>query len=171
MEGDNTILNLMVARNLVTDFRRGLKGKGLVKALGWVSKGVNMATQTGPLKSRDSSSEKLTSVDFLSQAMKFKADRLRLSLGRRVRSRLTDGSTLFDSLNDCQDHCLFLARAYCEEKIYRCLRNVTESCPPGWDQRVLTQLLNLFALSRLEQDSGWFLEQGFLKKHLQNQSQ
>lgn len=162
MEGDNTVLHLMVARNLVTDFRRGLDGKGLVKALGWVSKGVNLATQTGPLKSRDSSTEKLTSVEFLSQAMKFKRDRLRLSLGRRIRSRLNDGIDVFDAFNACQDHGLFLSRAYCEEKVFRTLRNVVESCPPGWDQRVLSQILNLYALSCLESDSGWYLEQGFL---------
>jgi acyl-CoA oxidase len=163
MEGDNTVLDLMVARNLLVDFRRGLDQSKVLKALSWVGQSVNLAAQTNPLKSRDASSEKITSQEFLTGALRFRKDRLRYSLGRRVHARVTDGLSLFDALNDCQAHCLSLSVAYCEDKIYRCLRNLMESCPPGWDRRVMTHTLNLFALSRLEADKGWFLEQGYLK--------
>lgn len=162
MEGDNTVLDLMVARNLLLDFRRGLDASKVVKALAWVGKSVNMAAQTSPLKSRDASTDNITSQEFMSKALRFRKDRLRLSLARRVRGRLNQGQSMFDALNDCQDHCLQLSKSHCEEKIFRCLRNTLESCPPGWDKRVLTHLLRLFALSRIEAERGWYLEQGYL---------
>ena len=162
MEGGNTILELMTARNLLLDFQRGLDTPKIMKALGWVGKSVSKAAKTGPLKSRDTSSETLTSQEFLGSALRYKKERLLYSLARRVRSRLDEGRSLFDTLNECQEHCLLLSRAYCEEKVYRCLRNTWESCPPGWDKRVLGHLLSLFALSRIEDDKGWFLEQSYL---------
>lgn len=163
MEGDNTVLDLMVARNLLTGHARGLNNN-LVKALGWVGKNVSRATQVGPLKSRDSSPERLTSIEFLSAALRFRRDRLKESLARRVSARLNRAGKTFDALNECQDHSLALVRAYCEDKIFRCLRNLTESCPPGWDRRVLDCSLSLFGLSRIEADRGWFLEQGYLNR-------
>ena len=163
MEGDNTVLELMVARNLLVDFQRDLSRSKIIKTLSWVGKSVNLAAQTHPLKSRDASSERLSSQEFLSAALRFRKNRLRHSLGRRVRTRVGDGLHIFDALNDCQSHCLALSKAYCEEKIYRCLRNLMEGCPPGWDRRMLTLTLNLFALSRIRADRGWFLEQGYLR--------
>lgn len=161
MEGDNTVLDLLVARNILTDFQRGLDGPRLVKALSWAGKGVQLAAQTGPIRSKNP--DQLTTQEFFDKALRFRLHRLRYSLGRRVKVRLASGLPLGEALADCQDHSLELARAYCEEKIYRLLRNLTESCPPGWDQSVLGRLLALFALSRIEESRGWFLEQGYLK--------
>lgn len=162
MEGDNTVLELMVARNLLTDHSRRFDKNGLIKALSWVGKNVDRATKIGPLKSRDASSERLHSTEFLSDALRFRRESLRESLARRVKARVSRGVKTFEALNDCQDHSLSLARAYCEDKIFRCLRNLTESCPPGWDRRVLGHALSLFGLSRVEAESGWYSEQGFL---------
>ena len=162
MEGDNTVLHLMVARNLLTDFRRGLDGPKILKALAWAGKGVNLAAQTNLLNSKSASTDQLTSPSFFDKALRFRVDRLRYSLARRVRVRLSQGIEIFDAMNDCQDHCLSLSRAHCEEKIYRCLRNLTESCPPGWDKRVLSRCLALFALSKIEDDKAWFLEHGYI---------
>lgn len=163
MEGDNTVLDLMVARNLLTEHSRGLTNN-FVKALGWVGKNVSRATQTGPLRSRDASSARLTSTDYLSAALRFRRDRLKESLAKRVKSRLARSLQAFDALNECQDHSLALSKAYCEDKIFRSLRNLTESCPPGWDKRALETALSLFGISRLDSDRGWYLEQGYISR-------
>lgn len=162
MEGDNTILDLMVARNLLTDFKRGLSGGKILKTLGKLLKAMSMVMQTNPLKSHGASSEELRSQEFLGRALRFRKERLHYSLARRVAARLRQEASFATALNECQDHCLALSKAHCEEKIYRCLRNVTESCPPGWDRKVLEQILSLFALSRIEDDRAWFLEQGYV---------
>lgn len=161
-EGDNTILNLLTARNLLTDFRRDLSGPKIVKALSWVGKGFSLAAQANPIKARQGSADSVTSTEFLSGAFRFRMERLRFTLASRIRSGIGKGTDLFEVMNECQDHCVALARAYCEEKIYRCFRNRVESCPPGWDQEVLSKMFLLFSTSRLEADRGWFLEQGYI---------
>ena len=162
MEGDNTILNLLVARNLITDYQRDLSNRKLLRNLTKVIKGLNLAIQSNPLKSHKNKTEDLVSAEFLNGALRYRRERLKFTLARRVADRLNKELSLEDALNDCQAHCISLSKAYCEEKIYRYLRNVTEGCPPGWDRKVLDRMLALFALSRIEFDSGWFLEQGYL---------
>lgn len=157
-EGDNTILYLLVARNLLTDYRRELDGPAVVKALQWATKGFSLAAQANPLKAREMD---VTSVDFLSYSFRYRYERLRFTLASRVRGRISSGQDLFEVMNRCQEHCLLLGQAYIENKIYRCMRNRVESCPPGWDEQVLTKLFQLYSLSRLEADRGWFLEQGY----------
>ncbi|MFA5505157.1 MAG: acyl-CoA dehydrogenase [Vulcanimicrobiota bacterium] len=161
MEGDNRILNLMVARNLLTDYQRGLDRSRLLSALNWAGKSVDLAARTS-LSTRKTTPEEINSRNFFDKALRYRVESLRFSLARRVRARLEDGLDVYDALADCQDHCLALAHAYCEEKIYRCLRNLIESSPPGWDRRLLERCLALYALSRIEADRGWFLEQGYL---------
>jgi acyl-CoA oxidase len=159
MEGDNRVLSFMVARNLLTDFKRGMDGSRILQALSWAGQSMNL---TANLSTRKSTTEELNSQVFFDKTLRFRVDRLRYSLARRVRSRLADGMTVFDALAVCQDHCLALSRAHCEEKIYRCLRNMIEGNPPGWDKRLMSRCLALFALARIEADRGWFLEQGYL---------
>jgi acyl-CoA oxidase len=159
MEGDNRVLNLMVARNLLTDFKRGMDRSRVLKALNWAGQSMNLAAN---LSTRKATTEELNSQMFFDKALRFRVVRLRYSLGRRVAARLSEKMDIFDALADCQDHCLALSQAQCEEKIYRCFRNMIESNPPGWDRRLLTRCLALFALSRIEADRGWFLEQGYI---------
>ncbi len=161
MEGDNRVLNLMVARNLLTDFKRGIDRSRLLNALSWAGKSVNLVAQSN-FSTRKATSEELNNQSFFDKALRFKVDSLRYSLARRVRARLAEDMDIFDALALCQDHCLALANAHCEEKAYRCLRNMIESNPPGWDRRLLERALALFALSRIEADRGWFLEQGYI---------
>ena len=159
MEGDNRVLNLMVARNLLTDFKRGMDRSRILNALNWAGQSMNLAAN---LSTRKSTHEELSSRAFFDKTLRFRIDRLRYSLARRVRARLSEEMDIFDALAACQDHCLALARAHCEEKIYRSFRNMIESSPPGWDRRLLERCLALYALSRVEEDRGWFLEQGYL---------
>jgi len=161
MEGDNRVLNLMVARNLLTDFKRGIDRSRVLNALSWAGKSVNLVAQSN-FSTRKATAEELNNQSFFDKALRFKVDSLRYSLARRVRARLADEMDIFDALAVCQDHCLALANAHCEEKIYRCLRNMIESNPPGWDRRLLERALALFALSRIEADRGWYLEQGYI---------
>lgn len=161
-EGDNTILELMVARSLLLDFDRGLDRSKTLKLLDWVVKGVSYAAQVNPLKSKGASAQDLVDQVFLAKALRFRLDRLRYSLAGRVRSGLAEKQELFHILNECQEHSIALSRAYCEEKIFRYLRNTKEACPPGWDHRTLERILVLFGLARIEADKGWFLERNYL---------
>ena len=161
MEGDNRVLNLMVARNLLTDFKRGMDRSRVLNALSWAGKSVNLVAQSN-FSTRKAGADELNNQQFFDKALRFRVDSLRYSLARRIRARLADEMDIFDALASCQDHCLALTNAHCEEKIYRCLRNMIESNPPGWDRRVLERALALFALSRIEADRGWYLEQGYI---------
>jgi acyl-CoA oxidase len=70
------------------------------------------------------------------------------------------GQDPFEAVNHCQDHALALARAYAEAQLYASLADLV-SRADSQVAELLRKVLDLYALSRLEADRGWFLEHGY----------
>ena len=69
----------------------------------------------------------------------------------------------FQALNECQDHVVTLARAHTERVLLRRVQDgVAEAPKPGLSEALAT-VSALFALSRIEAHSGWYLETGYLE--------
>jgi acyl-CoA oxidase len=69
----------------------------------------------------------------------------------------------FAAMNDCQDHLLALAHAHIEREILEQFHGAIEDVPTAKLQSILETLRDLFALSRIEADRGWFLEEGYIE--------
>ncbi len=69
----------------------------------------------------------------------------------------------FAAMNDCQDHLLALAHAHVEREILQQFHDAIDDVPATQLQSILKTLCDLFALSRIEADRGWFLEQGYIE--------
>ncbi|MEW6280868.1 MAG: acyl-CoA dehydrogenase [Candidatus Eremiobacterota bacterium] len=157
-EGDNVVLSLLVARNLLNDFRLQFKGGNWLTGLKWLSRQV---AESHRPRWTGASEEHLSAPEFLRDALRFRQEKLLTSLARRLRSRLHRGLDPFEAVNACQDHALSLARAYAETRLFECLAARADSAEPDVAAH-LRRLLALFGVSRLEADRGWFLEQGYL---------
>jgi acyl-CoA oxidase len=66
-------------------------------------------------------------------------------------------------LNDCQDHALATANAQVEAMLLEHFHAGIEACPDPLLRAPLRRLATLFALSRLHDDRGWFLESGYFE--------
>ena len=68
----------------------------------------------------------------------------------------------FDAIVDCQDHMVTTAKAHVERSMAESFQRAIQATPDGPLAEALAGLRDLFALGRLEQDRGWYQEQGYL---------
>jgi acyl-CoA oxidase len=162
-EGDNTVLLQLVAKTLLSDYAsqfEDLDAVGMVRTLGtrqisrWLS-------ETGPLGRFTRDDVALRDAAWQAQTLRFREERLVDSLARRLR-RLTssEGMDPLRAMSHCQDHALAAATAHVERIVHeRFAARVEEH--DGEPRQVLDRLRDLYALSVVERDRGWWLEHGY----------
>ena len=72
------------------------------------------------------------------------------------------GHDPFAVLNDCQDHVVLVGRVYAERLIMEAFADAVGALPRPGARALLARLCDLYALSRIEADRGWFQEHGRL---------
>ena len=75
-----------------------------------------------------------------------------------MKKLIDDGSDPFEALIMCQDHALAAARAFVERVAYDAFRRAVNEIEDPTLARPLILLRDLYALDRLAEDRGWFLE-------------
>jgi acyl-CoA oxidase len=153
-EGDNTVLGLLVARNLLAELREESQGStGLAAGRLLQSRW----SKAGSLLLGANTAEALRSPEFQGAAFRLRRERLTASLAQRIARRTKDGHSLAEAFNQCQDHALALASAYARECVYEAFARQVQSSRPAF-----AILRDLFALWTLEGEAAFYLEKGLL---------
>lgn len=163
-EGSNPVLLQLVAKGLLTEYRHQFSGNkffGIVKFL--TSKAAVVLTEQNPLTTRNVDEAHLRDPEFHLSALRYREDSLLVSAARRLKSRLDKKMDSFQAFNEVQDHLCTLATAHIERTILESFQRAVENAPSAELKTVLGKLCALFALTRIEKDSGWFLESGLLE--------
>lgn len=173
-EGDNTVLLQLAAKNLLTDFRDQL---GELDPLGTatffagqIAEAVAERTAVREILSRladDLRPGRDDDADLLGRAtqlelLRWRADHVLAGAARRLRAGIEAGRDPFSVLVDCQDHVVAAARAYVDRVVLERFAAAVERCPDAGNRAVLDRLCDLYALSTIEADRGWFQEHGRL---------
>jgi acyl-CoA oxidase len=165
-EGDNTVLMQLVAKALLGEFREQFEETGFVGTLKHVAgQATRAVTELNPIVTRIADQSHLRDPEFQLGAMRYREEELLVNVARRLKGRIDRGMSLFDAFNECQDHLVTLAHAHVERVILELFLETIEDCPDPVAAETLTMLRNLFALSRIEADRGWFLESGYIEKN------
>ena len=163
-EGANDVLLQLVARGMLTEYREQFGDMNVWSALRYVTKRAAATLgDLNPVAPRRTDEEHLLDPGFHSDAFRYREQRLLQSLARRLRQRISDGQDSFDAMNDCQDHALAAARAWGERYVLECLHDAVKTVHDPRLRPILDRLAALYALERVEADSAWFLETGFLE--------
>ena len=162
-EGDNTVLMQLVAKSLLSDYKRQFEDARAFTLLKYVAKrAADAVGEPNPVTARTTDSEHLRSSDFLLEAFRYREQRLVGSLARRLRQRLQDGMDSFHAFTECQDHAMSAARAHVERLVLERFAEGVQACGEASLRPELQKLLALFGLSKLEADRAWFLEAGYV---------
>ncbi|WP_103026360.1 acyl-CoA dehydrogenase [Salinibacter altiplanensis] len=162
-EGDNTVLMLQVAKGLLSDFQREFRDMNLWGMARFVADEVATQVQElNPVVTRKTDSEHLRGLPFQKNALTYRAEKQLQNVGRRLQRRIDDGTDPFDAFVDVQDHLVQCARAEAERMVLERFADAIEEVEDAALQDTLTTLRRLFALSRVEEDLGWFLEAGYV---------
>jgi acyl-CoA oxidase len=165
IDGDNTMLMQLVAKERLTEYRRQLDGAQLLGALKSITNRATRAiTELNPIVTRIADESHLRDSEFQLGAFRYREEQHLISLARRLKKRIDLGIDSFTAFNQVQDHMMSLANAYVERVILEQFIETIDDCPEPDVGTMLETLCDLFALSRIEADQGWFLESGYIER-------
>jgi len=173
-EGDNTVLLQLAAKNLLTDFRDQL---GELDPLGtatfFARQGYEVVAEKSAMREiltrladdllpgRDDQEDLSTRAVQL-ELLRWRADHIKAGVARRLKGGIDAGRDPFAVLIDVQDHLIAAARAYVDCVVLEQFAAAVERCPDPGSRWLLDRLCDLYALSTIEAERGWFQEHGRL---------
>ncbi|HWM92675.1 MAG TPA: acyl-CoA dehydrogenase [Thermoanaerobaculia bacterium] len=162
-EGDNTVLMQLVAKGCLTQYRDQFHEMSLFALLRHLTaRTASVLADLNPLLARNDNEGHLRDPQFQLEAFRHREEHLLTTAASRIKSRLDRGMDPFRAFQECQDHLLRLANAHVERVILEPFTATVEASS-GDLREVLTLLRDLFALWRIEEDRGWFLETGHME--------
>ncbi len=84
------------------------------------------------------------------------------SAARRLKGRLDAGMDSFDAFVEVQDHLLTLARAHADRLVLDAFQAAVAAVGNPHAREVMGRLCALYALTVLERERGWFLEERYI---------
>ncbi|GAB2555132.1 acyl-CoA dehydrogenase family protein [Kribbella endophytica] len=176
-EGDNTVLLQLVAKGLLTDYRRSF---GELDPLGTArfvaGQAVEIAVEKTALRglierlrdvvpNRSDSADPdagLRDDDYHSGMLRFREQHMLSGVARRLKAGIDAGDEAFEVFNRCQDHVIAAGRAHVERVVLEAFQHAVQVAPEGETQDRLKELYDLHALATIENDRAWFMEHGRL---------
>ena len=163
-EGDNTVLMQLVAKSRLTEFKQEFGNMGLFGILNYVADHASTSlSEMNPFTTRNTDEEHLLDFEFHLNAFKFRERDILTSSAKRLKKHISGGMDSFDAFNVSQHHLVQVAFAHIERVILEQFILQVEQTKDAGCQAVLKKLCQLFALSQLEKNKGWYLESGYME--------
>ncbi len=154
-EGDNTVLMQLLAKGLLTGFKKQIAERGALRFV--ASHVLDQVALRNPFTSRDTSEETWRGAAHQLALLEMREAMLLQSVARRVQKRIQAKADATVAANEVQEHLLALAGAHVDVLT---LRAFTEAVArmDGAERDVLDLVRTLHGLSLLEKHTAWFLE-------------
>jgi acyl-CoA oxidase len=175
-EGDNHILLQLVAKGLLTDYSSSF---GELDQLGMVRFVAGIAVDTvvertavhkllervkDILPGGEDWAQEAEIVDSEYQLAMFRwrEEHMLSGVARRLKSGIDAKQDPAEVFSKCQDHVIGAARAHVERLVLEAFVDKVRATPEGGNKSALYVLCDLYALSVIEADRGWWMEHGRL---------
>ncbi|HVS00134.1 MAG TPA: acyl-CoA dehydrogenase [Thermoanaerobaculia bacterium] len=159
-EGDNTVLLQLVAKGLLSAYRKQFGDMDFVDLVRFVAARAGTAVrELNPIVTRSTDPGHLRDPEFHLAALRWREEHLIETVSRRLRKRLGAGLEPNQAMLECQTHLLAAARAHVERTLVE-RAAAAVAAAPAEHAAVLRPVLALDALARLEAGAGWLLEHG-----------
>jgi acyl-CoA oxidase len=163
-EGDNTVLMQLVAKSRLTEFKQEFGNMNLLGIVNYVaSQAKTSLTEMNPVIVRNTDDDHLLDAEFHLNAFRYRERSILASAAKRLKRHLDEGMDSFDAFNVCQHHLVQTGHAYIERIILEQFQKQILSTSDEGCKRVLTKLCQLFALHQLDENKGWYLENGYME--------
>ncbi|HEX3976131.1 MAG TPA: acyl-CoA dehydrogenase [Solirubrobacteraceae bacterium] len=172
-EGDNTVLMMLLAKGLLTDYAEHF---GELNPVGTVTFVAGQAVETvierlfarqivqviGDFVSRGDDDEDLLAPDDQLGLFRWREGHITAAAAQRFKRGLDDGHEPFEVFRAVQDHAVNAARAHMATVLLEAFQRAVADCEDEELRAVLKLLCDLYALADLESDRAFFLEHGRL---------
>lgn len=163
-EGDNTVLMQLVAKSRLSEFKEEFSDMNIFTMFNYVAgQAKTSITEKNPIIVRSTDEEHLLDFDFHTNAFRYREREIVASSAKRLKRHIDNGMDSFDAFNVSQHHLVNVGLAYIERIVLEQFQLQVEQTKDEGSKKVLTQLCQLYALHTIEQNKGWYLEQGYLE--------
>ena len=162
-EGDNTVLSLLAAKGVLSDFKSEFNSAGFTSVLKIL--GIQISdklTTIDPRYSNKVDAEHLYNPKFHKHAFDYRTRRLTYTLAMRIRDYIKKGIPSYQAFLKVQTHLLALGKAYSVDLAYNIFADFVAQMPEGKNKGLFEKLGTLYALHEIRKDAEWYLEQGYL---------
>ncbi|MGZ4458343.1 MAG: acyl-CoA dehydrogenase family protein [Nocardioidaceae bacterium] len=175
-EGDNTILLQLVAKGLLTDYRDSFNDLDQIAMVRFVASAAvetviertNVRTVLERLRgvvareADDDTDAGLLDGAYQLEMLGWREEHRLASVARRLKRGMDRGDDPREVFSTCQDHVISCAWAHGERLVLQAFLDKLDSMEAGPNKDALNLLSDLYALSCIEADRGWFQEHGRL---------
>lgn len=172
-EGDNTVLLQLVAKELLSNYRSSFGELDTLGVVRFASRYMvstlveRTAARTLAQRLLSAAPGRDDDADLLDRSQQLELFEWRErhvldGVARRLRRVRPTGPGGFAGFNDAQDHLIKAARVHMDGVVLRAFVAAVDRCPQGATRTLLGSVCDLYALSVIEADKGWFLEHGRL---------
>ena len=163
-EGDNTVLMQLVAKNSLSEFRKAFGEMGSLGIINYVYENAKTAiAEKNPIVTRRTDDEHLLDDQFHLQAFHHREKTILASAARRIKKLVDGGLEPYDAFNVVQHQMIDVAQAYLERVVLEQFQESIKTVEDEKSKEILTKLNQLYALSQIEKNKGWYLEDGYME--------
>ena len=163
-EGDNTVLLQLVAKSRLTEFKQEFANMNVFTILNYVAEQAKTSiTELNPIITRNTSEEHLLDPEFQLNAFRYRERDILTSAAKRLKRHIESGMDSFDAFNVCQHHLVQVGLAYIERIVLEQFISQVNQITDAGCKQALKRLCDLFALSQMDKNKGWYLEQGYME--------
>lgn len=162
-EGDNTVLMQLVAKARLSEFKKEFSDINFFGMLKYVADKAKVGlTEMNPVTVRNTDTDHLLDSAFHLSAFEYREKDILTSAATRFKKHLDAGMDSFDAFNKTQYHMVEVGMAYVERLILERFIEQVSITEDKACQATLHKLCQLFALTQIEKNKGWYLEQGYM---------
>jgi acyl-CoA oxidase len=172
-EGDNVVLMLLLARGLLTGYSEQFTG---LSPVGMASFVAGQATEVvverlfarkiaqviGDWVGAAGDEDDLLDPEIQLALFQWREGHITASAAQRFRRHIKDGHAPFEVFRSIEDHVVDVAHAHIATVLLEAFQRAVRDCPEGPTRDALKQMCDLFALTEIEREKGFYQEHGRL---------
>ena len=163
-EGDNTVLMQLVAKNRLSEFRKAFGEMDAMGIINYVFENAKTAiSEKNPIVTRKTEESHLIDDEFHLSAFQYREKTILASAAKRLKKLIDGGLEPYDAFNVVQHQMIDVAEAYLERIVLERFQKAIEAIEDKKSKEIMTHLCQLYALSQMEKNKGWYLEDGYME--------
>jgi len=157
------VLLQLVAKTRLSDFKKSFGSMGFMSTVRFVADiAKTNITEMNPIVIRSVDSKHLLSRTFYLDAFKYREEYLLRLVAQRLSKRIKGGMDSYQAFIECQPMLVDMGKAYVErmvlEQFIKGVKDADKSI-----QEPLRLMERLYALSMIEENKAWYLENGYME--------
>ncbi|MFE3872104.1 acyl-CoA dehydrogenase [Flavobacterium sp. ZS1P70] len=163
-EGDNTVLMQLVAKNRLSEFRKSFGEMDAMGIINYVYENAKTAiSERNPIITRKTDDDHLLDDQFHLHTFLYREKTTLASAAKRLKKLIDGGLESYDAFNVVQHQMIDVSQAYLERIILEQFQAAIQSIKDEKCREIVLKLCQLYALSQIERNKGWYLEDGYME--------